>query len=196
MRCQQGLRAPSRAISKERRFLAGNLEYRGTKRTYKAFGIARAKSGARPAGYDDDCRMSILPPRITQYIGLRGVRWNFSKPNKCIAFEISEETRDACRTRETAVEEWQSLDLHVVHHERGVNRINSVEREFLTHRFKADLAHLIGQPVPGYLIYCRACAVESLLFVGANNRANASLHTPTPVRVSGHVEYPGEISPA
>src|SRR6516164_2333108 len=135
--------------------------------------------------------MSILPPRITQCIDLRGVRWNFSKPNKCIAIEVSEEARDACRTRETAVEEWQSLDLHLIHHERGVNRINPAEREFLTHRLKADLAHLIGQPVPGYLIYCRACAVESLLFVGANNRANASLHTPTPVRVSGRCGISG-----
>jgi hypothetical protein len=46
------------------------------------------------------------------------------------------------------------------------------------------------------LIDCRAGAVESLLFVGANHNADAPLHTPAPVRNSGSCGYPGEISPA
>ena len=58
------------------------------------------------------------------------------------------------------------------------NRIDPAEREFLTRRFQADLAHLVGQPVPGYSIDVRSGAMESLLFVGVNNRANALLHTP------------------
>ena len=50
MCCQQGLRALSRAIGKEWRFLAGNLQHRRTKRTQKTVGIAWAKSGARARG--------------------------------------------------------------------------------------------------------------------------------------------------
>src|SRR5262249_23569642 len=117
--------------------------------------------------------------------GVRAVRWSFSKPNRCIAIEAAEGTRDARRIREGAVEEWQSLNLAAIHHEGRFNGINPAKREFLTHRFQANLAHLVGQPVPGYLIYCRPRAVESLLFIGANNSSNASLHIPTPIRLSG-----------
>ena len=34
----------------------------------------------------------------------------------------------------------------------ALDRIDPAEREFLERRFQADLAHLVGQPVPGYLI--------------------------------------------
>ena len=178
MCCQQGLRALSRAIGQERRFLAGNLQHRRAKGTQKAVGIARAKSRARPAGDDDDGLMSILPARVTQCTGLRGVRWNFSKPDRCIAVEAPERPRDACRTCESAVEQRQSLDRAVIHHQRCANRIDPAEREFLTRRFQAELAHLVGQPVPGHSIDVCSGAMESLFFVSANDRADALLHTP------------------
>ena len=60
----------------------------------------------------------------------------------------------------------------------ALNRINPAEREFLTRRFQADLAYLVGQPVAGHSIDFCSGAMESLFFVGANNRANALLHTP------------------
>ena len=66
----------------------------------------------------------------------------------------------------------------VIHRERCVNRINPAEREFLKRRFQADLAHLVGQPVPGHSIDFCPGAMESLFFVSANNRADALLHTP------------------
>ena len=117
MRRQQGRRALSRAIGKERRFLAGNLQHRRTKRTQKAVGIAWTKSRTRPARDDDDCLMPILPARVAQCAGLRAIRWNFGKPDRCIAIEAPEAARDSCRARETAVEQWQPLDLAVIHHE-------------------------------------------------------------------------------
>jgi hypothetical protein len=43
----------------------------------------------------------------------------------------------------------QSLDLAVIHHERCADRIDPSEPEFLERWFRADLAHLVGQPVPG-----------------------------------------------
>src|SRR5262249_28421878 len=173
---QQGLRAPLRAISKERRVLAGNLEHRRTKGASKAFGIARTKSGARAARYDDNGLMFILPACVTQWTGLCGVGWNFGKSNRCSAIELAERTGDACRAREGAVKERQSVDRAVIHHERRVNGIDPAHRKFLTHRFKPDPVHLVGQPIPGYSIDWRPRAVESLLLVSANNRANTLLH--------------------
>ena len=77
-----------------------------------------------------------------------------------------------------AVEQRQSLDPAVIHRERCVDRIDPAEREFLARRFQADLAHLVGQPVPGHSIDFRPGAMESLFLVSANDSADALLHTP------------------
>ena len=58
--------------------------------------------------------------------------------------------------------------------------IDAAEREFLEHRLEADLAHLAGEPLAGYSVDCGPGAVESLIFVSANDRANALPHALTP----------------
>src|SRR3954462_1007660 len=95
MRRQRGLRAASCAIGQERGFVAGNLQDWGTKGAQKAVGIARTKPGARAAGDDDDGLMSNLPACVTQSAALRGIRWNVCEPDRCIAAEAPEQTRDA-----------------------------------------------------------------------------------------------------
>ena len=179
LRRQHGLRALSRATGKESGFLAGDLQHRRTERIEKAVGIARAKSGAQPTGNDDDRLMPLLPARVTQCTALRRVRRNFSEPDGCIALEGPERPRDAGRTREAAVEQWQSLDRAAVHRERCLDRIDPAERKFLTRRFEADPAHRIGQPVPGYAIDVRPGAMQSLFRVSLNDRADALLHEVT-----------------
>jgi hypothetical protein len=114
MRSQQGVRALSRAIDKEWRFLAGDLQNWGTKRTQKVVSVARAKSGANATGHDNDSLMSILPPRVTQCTRLGSVWWNFCEPNRCVAVEVPEATMDACGNREATVKQWQSLNLSTI----------------------------------------------------------------------------------
>src|SRR5205814_478423 len=48
----------------------------------------------------------------------------------------------------------------------------------LARRLQTELAHLAGEPVPGYAIGVRPGAMESLVRVSVNNRADALLHAP------------------
>ena len=154
----------------------GDLQHRRAKRTQKAVGIAWAKSGARPAGDDDDGLMPIAPPRVSQRTGLLSVRRNFNKPDRRIAIEASETALDACRTREATVKQRQSLDPAAVRRERCLNRVDPIERKFLARRFSADLAHLVREPVAGQAVNLGTGAMESLVFVSADNRADALPH--------------------
>src|SRR5262249_46670894 len=128
---QQAVRISSRMFGQERRFLAGNLQHRRPEWIPKTIGIARAESGTRTAGYGDDRLMAVLPARLAQRIGCCAVRWNYSKPYRRIAIEGPEAARDARRTRERPVGDWQPVGLSVINHERCVDRNNPAERGFL-----------------------------------------------------------------
>ena len=55
--------------------------------------------------HDDNGPMPIVAARIAQRAALGGIRWNFGKPNGCIAIEVPERALDAGRAREGAIEE-------------------------------------------------------------------------------------------
>ena len=180
MCCQHGFRTFPRAIGKEWRFLAGDLQRRRPEGPQKAVGVAWAKSGKRATCRDDNRPMPILPARLAQRAGIRGVRRELGKGDGRIAPEDSEGTLDACRTREAAIEKRQPFDLAAIDHERRVDRIDAAEREFLAHRLDADLAHLVREPLAGYSVDFGPGAVKSLTLVSANDRANALPHALTP----------------
>ena len=85
MRDEHGFRTLPRAIGKQVRLLAGDLQHGRPERPHKAVRIARAKSGTQPARDRDDRLMSVLPTGISQRACLCGVRRKLGKPNRRIA---------------------------------------------------------------------------------------------------------------
>ena len=93
-----------------------------------------------------------------------------------IAVERAEDTRDACRRREPAIEQRQSFDGAASDRERGVNRIDAVEPELLKRRFETDPAHLGGEPLSRHAVDFGAGAMKALPLVGVDHCADAVLH--------------------